>query len=76
MALDQRSVKTTMGLERLSCTSPAMTINEMRVYPLARKPIRLMVPQSAAPADCLPWQLNVKQTVRIWLTWCCRGFGE
>lgn len=74
--LDLRNIKTTMGMERLSCMSPEMAIKEMWVYLLAYNLIRLMMAQSAALADCLPRQLSFKHTVQIWLAWCCYGLGE
>ena len=74
--LDLRNIKTTMGMERLSCMSPEMAIKEMWVYLLAYNLIRLMMAQSAALADCLPRQLSFKHAVQIWLAWCGQGFGE
>jgi hypothetical protein len=68
--LDLRNIKTTMGMERLSCLTPQMAIKEMWVYLLAYNLIRLMMAQSAALADCLPRQLSFKHTVQMWLAWC------
>lgn len=74
--LDLRNIKTTLGMERLSCMTPEMAIKEMWVYLLAYNLIRLIMAQSAAFADCLPRQLSFKHTVQIWLAWCCYGPGE
>jgi hypothetical protein len=73
--LDLRNIKTTLGMERLSCVSPDMAIKEMWVYLLAYNLIRLMMAQSARLADCLPRQLSFKHTVQIWLAWCHYGSG-
>jgi len=68
--LDLRNIKTTLGMERLSCVSPEMAIKEIWIYLLAYNLIRLMMAQSALLADCLPRQLSFKHTVQIWLAWC------
>jgi hypothetical protein len=73
--LDLRNIKTTMGMEHLSCLSPDMAIKQMWVYLLAYNLIRLMMAQSAALAGCLPRQLSFKHTVQISLAWCHYGFG-
>ena len=39
--LDLRNIKTTLGMEQLSCLSPAMAIKEVWVYLLAYNLIRL-----------------------------------
>lgn len=67
--LDLRNLKTTLGMERLSCQTPAMAIKEIWVYLLAYNLIRLMMAQAAALADKLPRQLSFKHTVQIWLAW-------
>lgn len=67
--LDLRNLKTTLGMERLSCQTPSMAIKEIWVYLLAYNLIRLMMAQAAALADQLPRQLSFKHTVQIWLAW-------
>jgi len=67
--LDLRNIKTTLGMERLSCQSPAMAIKEIWVYLLAYNLIRLMMAQSALLADRLPRQLSFKHTVQLWIAW-------
>ena len=67
--LDLRNIKTTLGMERLSCLTPAMAIKEIWVYLLAYNLIRLMMAQAAMLSHRLPRQLSFKHTVQIWLAW-------
>jgi len=52
--LDIRNIKTTLGMETLSCKTPQMGEKEMWVYLLAYNLIRLIMAQSALMADVLP----------------------
>jgi hypothetical protein len=67
--LDLRNIKTTLGMERLSCQSAPMAIKEIWVYLLAYNLIRLMMAQAALLADRLPRQLSFKHTVQLCLAW-------
>jgi hypothetical protein len=67
--LDLRNIKTTLGMEQLSCQTPAMAIKEIWVYLLAYNLIRLMMAQAALLANRLPRQLSFKHTVQIWIAW-------
>ncbi|HET7158300.1 MAG TPA: IS4 family transposase, partial [Burkholderiales bacterium] len=67
--LDLRNIKTTLGMERLSCQTPAMAIKEIWVYLLAYNLIRLMMAQAALLTHRLPRQLSFKHTVQIWSAW-------
>lgn len=67
--LDLRNIKTTLGMARLSCRTPAMVLKEIWVYLLAYNLIRLMMAQAALLADRLPRQLSFKHTVQIWSAW-------
>ncbi len=67
--LDLRSIKTTLGMETLSCKTPAMAQKEIWVHLLAYNLIRLMMAQAALLADCLPRQLSFKHTVQIYIAW-------
>jgi Transposase DDE domain len=71
--LDLRNIKTTLGMEKLSCLTPAMAIKEIWVYLLAYNLIRLMMAQAAVLSDLLPRQLSFKHTVQIWLAWTVHG---
>ncbi len=74
--LDLRNIKTTMGMERLSCLTPDMAITELWVYLLAYNLIRLMMAQAAQIADCLPRELSFKHTLQIWIAWDCYALGN
>ena len=73
--LDLRNIKTTLGMERLSCMTPAMAIKEIWIYLLAYNLIRLMMAQAALFAHRLPRQLSFKHTVQIWIVWTQHGHG-
>jgi Transposase DDE domain len=67
--LDIRNIKTTMGMETLSCKTPEMGEKEMWVYLLAYNLVRLIMAQSALVADVLPRALSFKHTLQLWLAW-------
>lgn len=71
--LDLRNIKTTLGMEHLSCQTPAMAIKEIWVYLLAYNLIRLMMAQAALLSHRLPRQLSFKHTVQIWVAWTQRA---
>jgi hypothetical protein len=74
--LDLRNIKTTLGMEMLSCRTPAMVQKEIWVYLLAYNLIRLLMAQSALLADLLPRQLSFKHTLQIWIAWRQNGTGS
>lgn len=67
--LDLRNIKTTLGMEQLSCQTPAMAIKEIWIYLLAYNLIRLIMAQAAMLTHRLPRQLSFKHTVQIWIAW-------
>ena len=67
--LDIRNIKTTLGMETLSCKTPEMGEKEMCVYLLAYNLIRLIMAQSALVADVLPRALSFKHSLQLWLAW-------
>lgn len=67
--LDIRSIKTTLGMETLTCKTPEMAEKEMWVYFLAYNLIRIIMAQSAALANVLPRTLSFKHTLQLWLAW-------
>ncbi len=71
--VDFRSIKTTMGMETLSCKTPEMSEKEIGVYFLAYNLIRLLMAQSALLADIVPRQLSFKHTLQLWLAWNQQG---
>ena len=67
--LDLRNIKTTLGLEVLSCKTPEMATKEIWVYLLAYNMIRMMMAQAALLADWLPRELSFKHSVQLWVAW-------
>lgn len=67
--LDIRSIKTTLGMETLTCKTPEMAEKEMWVYFLAYNLIRILMAQSAALSDVLPRMLSFKHTLQLWHAW-------
>ena len=63
--LDLRNIKTTLGMERLSCLRPTMAVKEIWVYLLAYNLIRMMMAQAARHTHWHPRQLSFKHTVQI-----------
>lgn len=78
--LDLRNLKTTLGLEMLSCKTPAMAVKEIGIYLLAHNLIRLMMAQAALLADRLPRELSFKHSLQLWLAWSqyasCSDYDE
>ena len=72
--LDLRNIKTTLGMERLSCLTPAMAIKEIWVYLLAYNLIRVMMAQAALLAHRLPRQLSFNLETSVGRGRVC-GFG-
>lgn len=70
--LDIRNIKTTLGMETLTCKTPEMAEKEMWVYLLAYNLIRILMAQSAALSDVLPRTLSFKHTLQLWQTWSRR----
>jgi hypothetical protein len=73
--LDFRNIKTTLGLEVLSCKTPQMSEKELWVYLLAYNLIRLLMAQAALQAGVHPRQLSFKHTVQIWSEWVAQGLA-
>lgn len=73
--LDFRNIKTTLGMEVLSCKSPPMCEKELWVYLLAYNLIRLLMAQAALQAGIHPRQLSFKHTVQLWSEWVARGLA-
>lgn len=71
--LDFRHIKTTLGMETLSCKTPAMAQKEIWVYLLAYNLIRLMMAQAATLAECPPRTLSFKHTLQLWMAWGQQG---
>lgn len=68
--LDIRHIKTTMGMNTLSCKTPEMVVKEMWVYLLAYNMIRLMMIKSALLTDVPPREISFKHCLQLWISWC------
>jgi hypothetical protein len=71
--LDLRNIKTTLGVEKLSCRTPDMCKKELAAYMLAYNLIRLLMAEAAEKAGVLPRQLSFQHTVTSWLAWSLLG---
>jgi hypothetical protein len=71
--LDLRNIKSTLGMDRLSCMTPAMALKELWVYLLAYNLIRLMMAQAAVLTAHTPRQFSFKHTVQLWIAWQHHG---
>ena len=67
--VDLRHIKTTLGMESLSCKAPEMCEKEAWIYMLAYNLIRLLMAQAAIQAGVLPRQLSFKHTLQVWVAW-------
>lgn len=71
--LDLRNLKTTLGMESLSCKTPTMASKEVWVYLLANNLIRRLMSLAAYCANTAPRTLSFKHTVQLWMAWRHRG---
>lgn len=67
--LDFRNIKTTLGMDILSCRTPEMVEKEIWVYLLAYNLIRYVMLQSALWVDIVPRSISFKHSLQIWLAW-------
>lgn len=74
--VDFKFIKTTMGMEMLSCKTAEMAEKEIWVYFLAYNLIRLLMAQSALLSEVLPQQISFKHTLQLWLSWDQQGAIE
>jgi hypothetical protein len=65
--VDFRHLKTTMGMDVLSCKTPDMTEKEMWVYLLAYNLIRLQMMKAALISNLLPRQISFKHALQLCL---------
>jgi hypothetical protein len=66
--VDFINIKTTLGMNILSCKTPKMCRKEIWTYFLANNLIRLLMSQAANNYDLLPRQLSFKHAVQVWNT--------
>ena len=67
--LDLRNIKTTLGMETLSCKTPDMVEKEIWIYLLAHNLIRITMAEAASVSDVLPRQLSFKHSLQLWRIW-------
>lgn len=68
--LDLRNIKTTLGMEMLSCKTPDMNLKEMWVYFLAYNLIRLIMAEAAIKNGIMPRDISFKHSLQLWIIWC------
>ena len=73
--LDLRNLKTTTGMDVLSCQTPQMNDKQLWVHLLAYNVIRLLMAQAASNAGVDPRGLSFKHTVQLWTEWVARGLS-
>jgi hypothetical protein len=73
--LDLRNLKTTTGMDVLSCQTPQMNEKQLWVHLLAYNVIRLLMAQAACNAGVDPRSLSFKHTVQLWTEWVSRGLS-
>ena len=73
--LDLRNLKTTTGMDVLSCQTPQMNEKQLWVHLLAYNVIRLLMAQAACHAGIDPRSLSFKHTVQLWTEWVSRGLS-
>ena len=73
--LDLRNLKTTTGMDVLSCQTPQMNEKQLWVHLLAYNVIRLLMAQAACNAGIDPRGLSFKHTVQLWTEWVSRGMS-
>ena len=74
--VDLRNIKTTLGMEIVSCRTPEMVEKEIWVYLLAYNLIRLLMAQAALLSNIPARQISFKHTLQLWVTWLQIGSGH
>ena len=67
--LDLRNLKTTLGMDALSCNTAQMNEKELWVHLLAYNVVRVLMAQAAVNANVLPRDISFKHTVQLWVQW-------
>ena len=74
--LDLRNLKTTTGMDILSCQTPQMNEKQLWVHLLAYNVIRLLMAQAACNTNVDPRSLSFKHTLQLWTEWVARGLSS
>ena len=64
-----RDIKTTMGMEQLSCRTPSMVHKELAMYFIAYNLVRTLMFEGARQARIKPTQISFKQSVDLAVIW-------
>ena len=67
--LDLRDIKSTLGMDRLTCLTPDMIEKEIWSYFLGYNLIRLMMAQAASQSKVSPRNLSFKHALQLYLIW-------
>ena len=67
--LDLRNLKSTLGMDILTCRTPTMARKEIWIYLLAYNLIRRTMVHAALQAQVAPRQLSFKHSLQLWLAW-------
>jgi len=73
--LDLRNLKTTTGMDVLSCQTPQMNEKQLWVHLLAYNLIRMLMAQAASKAGIDPRNLSFKHTLQLCTEWLSRGLS-
>lgn len=63
--LHLNSIKTVMGMDKLSCKTPGMIRKEISIHFLAYNIIRKLIVDACVLHNTLPWQISFKATVQL-----------
>lgn len=74
--LDLRNLKTTLGMDVLSCNTAQMNEKELWVHLLAYNVVRLLMAQAALNAHVLPRDISFKHTMQLWVQWISHRLAE
>ena len=67
--LDLRNIKTTLGMEMLSCKTAEMCKKELWIYMLGYNVIRTLMSEAGAYTGRQARDISFKHTLQIWLSW-------
>ena len=67
--LDLRNIKTTLGMEMLSCKTAEMCKKELWIYMLGYNVIRILMSEAGAYTGRQTRDISFKHTLQIWLAW-------
>lgn len=63
--INLKSIKAVMGMDMLTCKTPAMVRKEIGIHLLAYNCIRILMLEACASYDALPWKVSFKATVQL-----------